>query len=292
MLRATKTFLNMLFLVFAVLGFAAIGRNELLPEGYAPFLPVALVALYGLLVGRILRECRDRALADHHLDSIYFLGFLFTLVSLAVFFLELQHAVAGDLSGALMGEAFYYVGVSVTTSLGGVLFRNIARGSYLRDHPDESGDLAEMYRALERAAKSFTDGYEETFSRLDLFLRERSESAEELREAELRNRRAVGELAEVTEKVARQLTEAQSTLSGAAGEVTVQVNGFGRAVAELESRARTAAEATAGYRGDLENLPLEAVGAELHRFRTGVDELNLVLDSLLEILNEKVGRLV
>ena len=292
MLRATKTFLNMLFLIFAVLGFAAIARSEQLPESYGAFLPVGLVAVYGLLVGWILRECRDRALADHHLDSIYFLGFLFTLVSLAVFFMELQELDAGQLSGALMGEAFYYVGVSVTTSLGGVLFRNIARGSYLRDHPDESEDLREMYRALESAARSFTEGYEETFSRLDLFLRERSESAEELREAELRNRRALEELAEVTETVARRLTETQRTLSGAAGEVGVQVHGFGRAVAELESRAHAAAESAAGVRGELEELPLSEVGGELHRFRTGVDELNLVLDSLLEILDRKVGSLV
>lgn len=163
-------------------------------------------------------------LADHHLDSIYFLGFLYTLVSLAVFFLEVQ--------------------------------------------------------------------IEETFNKLDLFLRERAESSERLREVELRQSKSLEELAGATEALARRLTEAQEQLGSAATGVSAQVNNLSRTVRELQERAAGAGESMEQVKVELNGLPITQVSVELERFGGGVDELNLVLDSLLEIMDKKVGSLV
>ncbi|MFW6223374.1 MAG: hypothetical protein ACOC4A_00645, partial [Spirochaetota bacterium] len=76
MLTATKSVLNTLFLLFSAGGFAVVFYNDLLPEDYAFLSPMVLVVVYGLVVSRALRDCHDASLADHHIDSIYYLGFL------------------------------------------------------------------------------------------------------------------------------------------------------------------------------------------------------------------------
>ena len=174
MLSATKGFLNTLFLLFSTAGFIVVFANDALPEGYAFLTPLALVAVYGLIVSRALRDCHDASFADHQLDSIYFLGFLYTLVSLVALFYQLHSsvaategattspAVAAPASALIVSQALYYVGISVSTSLAGVLFRNMARGVYLRRHPDDGDERerAETAKAFENREDRYLEALE------------------------------------------------------------------------------------------------------------------------------------
>ncbi|MFW6215237.1 MAG: hypothetical protein ACOC45_04745 [Alkalispirochaetaceae bacterium] len=308
MLRSTKSFLNLLFFIFAATGAGIIYMAGELTDGQALFIPVALVAVYGFLVQRLLQDCRDHALADHHLDSIYFLGFLMTLTALAVFFYELQTGPGdalplvpeGTLSDSVARSneadpivgALYYVGVSVTTSLAGVLFRNLARGAYLRDHPEEDSRLEETYDALLAAAERFTSGYQSTFERLELFLKDREEAVRERRELEGREREAAARFIEATEAFSRALTEARMNLVNGAAVVESEAASLARATARFSAEADTAGESTERLTARLESMPLSQLTDELGEFRGRTRELNLVLDSLIEIIEGKVGSLV
>lgn len=268
MLTATKSVLNVLFLVFSAAGFAVVFYNDRLPEEYAFLAPMVLVAVYGLVVSRALRDCHDQSLADHHTDSIYFLGFLYTLVSLVVMFYELQDGVSAGASVAgerIVSDALYYVGISVSTSLAGVLLRNIARGAYLKHHPDDGDELARTYELLSATAERFATDYRASFDNLELFLKERAETTKAFEEAEKRYLSSLENFIQTTEDYARGV----------------------RSLAELTGDVE---EASRRITSRVEALPLESAAEELERLRGGVKELNLVLDSLISILDRKVEK--
>ena len=311
MLSATKTFLNMLFLLFTGGGFGAVFYTDSLPAEVALALPVGLVAGYALLVSVILANCEDRTLADHHIDAIYFLGFLYTLVSLVALFYELQTelpplAPSGQgatvsqegapgqnalLAGAVpISSALRYVGISVSTSLAGVLFRNMSRGSYLKHHGDESDELERTYELLAKTAQRFTAESSKTFERLDAFLAERAETTKALDEAEKRYLDSLQSFVEATQAFTRGLESAQADLAGRVSELGGTVDTYVVGLERLSALSGEVAEATGRLTAGAAELPLGRTAEELERFHDGVKELNLVLDSLVSILDAKVEK--
>lgn len=293
MLTATKSVLNVLFLVFSAAGFAVVFYNDRLPEDYAFLAPMVLVAVYGLVVSRALRDCHDQSLADHHTDSIYFLGFLYTLVSLVVMFYELQDGVSAGASVAgerIVSDALYYVGISVSTSLAGVLLRNIARGAYLKHHPDDGDELARTYELLSATAERFATDYRASFDNLELFLKERAETTKAFEEAEKRYLSSLENFIQTTESFNHGLQAAQTQLAERVSDLGKTTEDYARGVSSLAGLTGDVEEASRRITSRVEALPLESAAEELERLRGGVKELNLVLDSLISILDRKVEK--
>ncbi|MFP4705548.1 MAG: hypothetical protein ACLFMV_12135 [Spirochaetaceae bacterium] len=303
MLTATKSVLNTLFLLFSAGGFAVVFYNDRLPEDYAFFAPMVLVVAYGLVVSRALRDCHDASLADHHTDSIYFLGFLYTLVSLVVLFYELRAGVSAGApptgappaeatspGEAIVSDALYFVGISVSTSLAGVLFRNMARGAYLKSHPDEGDELERTYELLSSTAERFAADSRASFDNLELFLKERAETTKAFEEAEKRYLSSLENFIDTTESFNRGLQSAQAELARRVSELGDTTETYRQGLARLAEMTGDIEDTTGRVISRAGELPLESASAELERLRGGVRELNLVLDSLISILDTKVEK--
>jgi hypothetical protein len=165
MTRGTRGFLNFMFFIAALGGGALIVYSkELIPE-LATFGPSASVVLFALIVAVAQKAGADGEISDHYADSVYFLGFLFTLVSLATLFYRLGEGGLGGslaaealsdetldgsaivtllesqrmaLSTRMLEETFSLIGVAVTTSIAGVLMRNMVRSWFLKTIPGET----------------------------------------------------------------------------------------------------------------------------------------------------------
>ena len=79
-----------IFWILTVKGFLLIFNQEKLIAVASFLLPAGIVLIYGLIVKLKLKRIDDSVpelvegdLAEHHTESIYFMGFLFTLISLA-----------------------------------------------------------------------------------------------------------------------------------------------------------------------------------------------------------------
>ncbi len=286
---ARKRALNGMFIITAAGGFGAIAASSEMAFDYAFFVPTGLVVLYAFLVGRLLDGCNEPNVADHHIDSIYFLGFLFTLVSLIVLFYELQGTVRRIDGPQHVEHAFFYLGIAVSTSIAGVLFRNITRGAYLKNHNDNQDALERNYELLKSLTDAYVTDYRETFSAIQTFLSERRETSELIAGKEREYLESLNRFVAATGTFSSSLASAESELTGrlkaftgTAREHEAQLQGFNRLSGEIASAAeRIHQEASA--------LPLTELNEELRSFRTGVHELNSVLDSLITVLDHKVG---
>lgn len=262
--------LNGLFLALGVLGFAIIFSDSfsdsLSDTAGNPVMvylgPTGVVLLYAAVVAAATRRWEDRVLAEHHIDSIYFMGFLFTLFSLITLFYRMNNGEADQVSQVLT-----YVGISVSTSITGVLFRSIVRGSYLTRHPERSVDSIEAFlaeraettAALERTESRYLDALEQYINATDTFSRSLGEAQERLLPQ-------VETLAEILGSQNRNLQEfntLEQRLSATVGMV--------------EKHAAAA--------------PWQLITDRLEQFQTGVSELDGVLESLITILEDKVERI-
>lgn len=288
MLTPTKTFLNLLFVGAAGSGFAIIFFETALAARQELVLLVALVGAYALLVTRLLRGCVDRGLAEHHLDSIYFLGFLLTLVSLLTLFVQVQEISVS--TPAALSEALHYVGISVTTSLAGILGRNIGKGNYLKHHPEQEDSLEKTYALLQQTAERFAGEYRKTFEKLDTFLSERAEVTETILKREQEYGQALGRFTDATSQFSSRLAENQAELSGRLADLRSGVDEYARHLGRFNEITEQLSATGEGMRRRAEELPLDQTSAELERFHGGVKELNQVLDSLIGLLDEKVEK--
>lgn len=114
MINKKSQFLNKMFLLFALGGFILIFNQEKLEDLASFLLPMGIVFIYGLIVKSSSRGLNDFDLAEHHTESIYFLGFLFTLISLAALdgFVEATRRFSADLKDAdnsLVNHVDYYM---------------------------------------------------------------------------------------------------------------------------------------------------------------------------------------
>jgi len=153
--------MNFLFFLFSTSGFAAIFFNDSINHELAIFIPTGLTVLYGLIMGKVLSTSYDTGKVDHHIDTIYFMGFLYTLMSLVTLFYKLNRVIGFEGDQAVISIIFTYLAISITTSIAGVIFRSLVRGHYLKSHPEDDADLEKSYELLKSIADSFSSGYQQ-----------------------------------------------------------------------------------------------------------------------------------
>lgn len=260
-------FLNLLFLAVAVAGFFLIA-DPTQPDEIRTWGPTVLVAVYGLIVHAVLRPCDDRSVAEHFTDSVYFLGFLFTLAAMVVLFARLSGiaGVAGR-GEALIATALSYVGISVTTSLAGVLVRGMVRGAYLRHHPEPTVDTIEA------------------------FLAERAATVDALAGREREYLEALTGYVEATRRFSAGLTAAEEQLIEPVERMAGLLERQSQAVDRFEDVQQRLVQTAESIHREAGALPWSEVGEEMVQFRTGVRELNEVLDGLVTVLEQKVERI-
>jgi len=262
---------NLFFLLFSAGGFGGIFFNHLIPWEYSFSLPVGMVALYAAITGLLMKKISDPECADHTADSIYFLGFLYTLIALVSLFFRFYRAdaaaagPAGTDTGALVDAVFFYLGISVTTSIAGVLFRSMIRGGWLgrRSRTQTPEDSRELLQAIA-----------DTLDPVRQYLEERSSRAEEMERREEQYLNSLGKFIRATDDFSSQLSRAREDLSG-------QLVQFSDAVGQHREGMREFSRLSSSF---------TAAADEMARFSLGSRELNSVLDSLITLLESKVER--
>jgi len=233
--------------------------SEQLAHNTELILPPIIVAGYALVVYSSLRSASDEAALEHYADSIYFLGFMLTLVSLITLFYRLQFEL-GDVSELLLERSFSHIGVAVSTSLAGVLLRNMVRGALLGDG-EQPG--AEEAAGSEEDLATIRQRETEYVQALEAFVASTGAFSEGLAAQQQ-------QLGQRLEEMATAVSRHEEVLSGYAE--------LGRSLVHSAERVQELAEHT----------PLRELNQELTEFSGGVKELNTVLDGVINILEQKV----
>lgn len=272
MTRGTRALLNLLFLGAVGAGAWLLTTSEQLAPKLELILPPLIIAGYALVVYSALRAAQNDAALEHYADSIYFLGFMLTLVSLITLFYRLQFDLglvlgaagpsAGEvgLSGLVLERSFSHIAVAVSTSLAGVLLRNMVRGALL-------------------ATEQHTDGNDALGSEEDLaVVRQREVEYVQALEAFVSSTGAFSEGLAAQQQQLGQRLEEMSAAVARHEEVLSGYAELGRSLVRSAERVQELAEHT----------PLRELNEQLRAFHGGVRELNLVLDSMIGILEQKV----
>ncbi len=218
------------------------------------------------------------------------MGFLYTLFSLGTLFYRLHYDQIAGTDGEPVALVLYYIGISVTTSIAGILFRIIVQGFYLSRHPGKEEDIHKTYQLLQSVAESFVQNSTEAFRSIQLFLEERSENAQLLEKREKEYIENMHKLSEASHGFCLRLSEAEDELlRGLEGFHTSLEKQRG----ELEELGRVEQE-LAHFRErigkETRDFPLTEIRHELEDFKTGTAELNEVVDSLVSLLERKVEK--
>lgn len=239
--RARSAMDKSVILVFALLGAAAIVVLKIhsFPLLLRVGVPCALMMLYACLT---LMRTRFRLRYDQAGDNCYYLGFIYTLMSLAVTLYLIQGTVTG---GSQVINVIRDFGVALSTTLVGIVLRVFL--NQLREDPadieeaihnelfDQSQKLSGHIRA---AVVAFDDMRNETADKLKnyVYAMEQVVNEHQTRVVELRD--ATTKLAKSVEQLASDLSAAEiptGRLREAAAGTVAALQGARAAMAEVES---------------------------------------------------------
>jgi hypothetical protein len=286
-----STFLNIIFLISAVGGFAAISGRESLSTQAAFIIPSGIVLIYGLIVLATVGKIEDFDLAEHQTESIYFIGFLFTLISLAVLFYRFSKGFFSMESTEQIGETFHFIGISVTTSITGILIRNMIRSGVLSKYSNQENSLDKSYEILQELAGEFSTGYKNIFENLHNFMEERQEHEASLNMKEKEYMSALDGFIEATHKFSDDLKAADAALVNQVEYYTRSASAQSKSIEELHSTATSLSEVTSSIQKSIESIPMEDVSENIRTLGRETGDLNVVIDSLLEIMDHKLEKI-
>jgi hypothetical protein len=290
MTNKKSQFLNKMFLFFASVGFILIFNQEKLVSVASFLLPAGIVLIYGLIVKASSRGLNDFDLAEHHTESIYFMGFLFTLISLTVLFYRFSTGFFALDSTEQISETFHFIGISVTTSIAGVLMRSIVRPGILSQYSSDDDSLEKSFEILKQIASDFSTGYKTTFDNLETFLEERRNNAAVLDSKEKEYLAALDGFVESTRKFSEDLKNADNSLVNHVDYYMLTAELQSKSITALNDASKDLAESTLRIRSDIEMIPMEDVADNIRTLGAETGELNTVIDSLLEIMDHKLER--
>lgn len=290
MINKKSQFLNKIFLLFALAGFLIIFNQEKLNSIASFLLPAGIVLIYGLIVKSLSRNLNDFDLAEHHTESIYFLGFLFTLISLAVLFYRFSTGFFALESVEQISQTFHYIGISVTTSIVGVLMRNIVRPGVLSQYSSDDESLEKSFEILKQIASDFSTGYKTTFENLETFLEERRNNSAVLDSKEKEYLAALDGFVDATRRFSSNLKDADKSLVNHVDYYMKTAELQSNSIVALNEASNDLAASTLKIRSDIEMIPMEDVADNIRALGIETGELNTVIDSLLEIMEHKLER--
>lgn len=279
-----KSAVNFSFLLFFAAGAAVIYYGE------SYFIPAALVGFYGFYVSIVLRKIDDPDLAEHYAETIYFIGFLYTLVSLAVLFYRFTSGFVDLSSDEQIAEVFFFIGVSVTTSIAGVVLRNMVRAGYMIRHPENRDSLENSYRLLKDIADSFTKNYSDTFETIKVYLEERKENQALFSEKEKEYLASLQAFTDATERFTSGLSGIQGDLRASVGSLSNILYTQSESIKDLNGVSGQLAESTERIRKNIEELPVDKASEAVKTLAEETGELNTVIDAVISILDEKLRR--
>lgn len=230
------------------------------PIEYRIGIPVALIAIYALLT---ISRTRFRLRYDQAGDNCYYMGFIFTLVSLGIALYQIRHGTSAQEFGIGVVRDF---GLALSTTVAGIICR--VSLTQLREDPHDieeatRRELIEYSRALsgqmQASVSMLSEVRQTTEDRLKNYVFEMSQvvgehqrRTEELRDSTRTLSDSIGKLAkdfastEIPTGKLREATAATMNAIGALNETLVRAN---TALTDIEA---TSQKVTASYRQRLQ----------------------------------------
>jgi hypothetical protein len=264
---------KMLFVVAVVAGTAAIVGLKLagVEQLFITVPPVVIIVLYAVVVATVKRF---RLREDQAGDNCYYLGFLYTLVSLA---LALILFVRGERDvDSLIGN----FGIALFTTIAGLAARVIL--GQFREDPLEVE--REVRIELSEAVARFKGALDNAVTDLEAFRRANEQSIEDAVQTMLERQSAFFEdhtqkFSETTSDALTRLTETSGTFADEAAAFNTSARKLATALGGLEARI-----------ADI-NVPTDLLERELQPLRQAIDSLADALAQRAEAETMQVGSL-
>ncbi len=304
MTKGTKSFLNFLFFICAAGGAASIAYAHLLIFEYTLLIPTGVVLVFAFAVAVAQKAGSDGEAAEHYAESIYFLGFLFTLVSLAALFYKLGSGGLGSgltesmpglkasqlmaLSTKTIEETFAYIGIAVTTSVAGVLLRNIVRSKYLKNNPGGQGDIESAVIQLKQIAEGMNGGFSDTMTAIGEYFEQRKDLAGQMKKKEKAYVDGLENFTEVIDRFSKRLDEVEKGLLGSAESLGNSLKKQADGISQADEGLRSLADRLRSLKSETDTIDLKGTADQVAAFGRETGELNAVLDSLIDIIERKV----
>lgn len=134
MVKSTKTLLNVLFLLMAAMGSVLIFNHSGEGQEMLRVLPVMIITVYSLLLLRSLTDCWDNKIAVKRINSVYHMGFLFTMFSLLSMILKLKAAAGYLPENRAAALALSFLFIAVTAGFSSLIMRYLVWKLYRLDN--------------------------------------------------------------------------------------------------------------------------------------------------------------
>lgn len=274
---------------------------------YSFLLPTGAVVLFAFAAAIAQKAGSDGEAAEHYADSIYFLGFLFTLVSLAALFYRLG---AGGLGGAdetptaglkasrlialsteTIEDTFAYIGIAVTTSVAGVLFRNIVRSKYLKNNSGGQSDLESAVVQLKQIAEGMNGGFSDTMGAIGAYFEQRKDLAGQIKKKEKAYVEGLENFTDAVDRFAKRLGEVEKGLLGSAESLGGNLKKQAEGIKDADEGLRSLIDRLRSLKIETDTIDLKSTADQVAAFGRETGELNSVLDSLIDIVERKVDRM-
>jgi len=304
MTKGTKSFLNFLFFISAAGGAASIVYAHLIVYEYSLLIPTSVVVVFAFAVAIAQKAGSDGEIAEHYAESIYFLGFLFTLVSLAALFYKIGSGGLGSgltesmpslkasqlmaLSTKTIEETFTYIGIAVTTSVAGVLLRNIVRSKFLKNNPGGQDNLESAVIQLKQIAEGMNGGFSDTMTAIGSYFEQRQDLAGKLKKKEKAYVDGLENFTETIDRFSKRLNEVEKGLLGSAESLADNLKKQAEGISSADQGLRGLTDRLHSLKSDTDTIDLKGTADHVAAFGRETGELNSVLDSLIDIIERKV----
>jgi len=311
-----------MFLITAIGGALAIIYLNRFNSKVAMFYPTIAVVIFAFFVMVTHKPSTDIEISEYYSESIYFLGFLFTLISLAALFYRLGNDGLGSILGpgteavveqgseaAVVEEpisktlkasevmalsmqtiekTFEYIGIAVTTSIAGVLMRNVVKARFIKNYVPESSDVEQSYGLLKEISTTLNSGFMDSVGAIGSYLEERKDLAGTIQKKEEEYIKSLESFNRSINEFTRNMDTSGANLSSSSSLMT----------GHLEKQITTITKTDAGLMGlmykleeiqkSLADLKINNVAESMGNLNTRTNEFNEVLDKLIEIVEKKV----
>jgi methyl-accepting chemotaxis protein len=193
-------------------------------------------------------------------------------------------------AGSRILDVFHYIGVSVTTSIAGVLLRNMVRTAWLAAHPDTGSGLAEAVLLLKETAEGFSRNYQTVYDSLNAFLAERRDNAAEFSKSEKAYTKALDACTEAAEHFAGSIKLTENKLTESMDGINSCVRAQMEGIKTLDEVNRDFSAASSRLLKDLDRLPVMQIAESIKVLGRESSELGTVMDSILSIVEKKLER--
>lgn len=165
--------------IFGIVG----GFLALIDSDLQFIVPPILVFVYAIIISQYLKENPASIVANHYIDSVYFLGFLFTLITVAIVFIKLRFSDEGNLDE--VNEIFSLLGIASLTTIIGLLGRNTIKGRYSEKYKEVieseiANNLQNLIDLTDKFVKQSQD-YGKVLENIDDFFQTRASDLDSLR---------------------------------------------------------------------------------------------------------------